>query len=289
MKLAVTGANGLFGRHLCALLEAKGIAHRPLTRADWDLRDWAAPERLDALTAGADTLVHAAARLPSEPSARELFDTNVRATLNLADWARQRGIHMIHLSSGSVYADPYADAITEDAPMGPGPLGGVYAQSKRLAEMALADCRSMGLKLTVLRPSSVYGAGLNAEQLVARLLAEAESGGPVTVTGGASRINFLHIHDLARAAIMAAERGATGLFNIAGDAPTRLVDLAQAIADLVGVTAEDAPPKAGAPPFTLFDLDTRAARDRLGFAPSIPLATGLAMMRAGALLPADQT
>ena len=141
--------------------------------------------------------------------------------------------------------------------------------------------------MTVLRPSSVYGAGIAGDQLIARLLAVAGAGRPLAIDGARNRIDFLHVHDLARAALRVARSGTPGTFNIASGTATSLGDLAHAVAALCDTKVEIADPAGDPPPFTRFALDTAAARSGLGFEPAVTLQTGLAMTRSGALLPLD--
>ncbi len=293
MKVALTGGSGLLGRHLCALLSSRGIAQARIDRADWDLRDWSSDTRFDTLTDGADVFVHCAALIPgghsADPSAasRDLYDINVRATVNIAQWAARRDMHLIFVSSGSVYSDPHATAIPETAPVGPGPLGGEYAATKRMAEMAVAELTaSAGLRATILRPSSLYGYGLPQDKFLIRMLADAEAGAPVTVTGPDNSIDFVHAHDLSRAIVQAAEHRATGVYNIAGGGAVRLQDLGQMIVALgTGQPGRLIIQPGNDVSFTRFALDDSAARNAFGYSPALSLRTGLEMTLGRAVNP----
>lgn len=285
MKLAVTGAAGALGRHLCALLTDRNIPYIPLTRQEWDLRTWADEDRLCDMMCDADTIVHAAAIIPPAINTQALFDVNLRATLNLADWAYKRDMRFVFVSSGSVYANPHATAISETDPVGPGGIGGLYAASKRLAEMALSEYAAEGLQRIVLRPSAVYGDGLAQDALICRLLEEARAGGPLRIHGADNAINFLHFHDLARAILVSAERFVSGTFNIAAKSPVRIGDVAHEIAELFNVDVQEASIDVSEHGFTRFDFDTTQARSAFEFEPVVSLTQGLQMMRDNALLP----
>lgn len=289
MKVAITGSSGALGLHLRALLQDRGVSHTPLTRQQWDMRSWADEKQISDLTAGADVLVHAAASLPPVGSVKEVFDTNLRATINLANWAYRTKVHFVFISSGSVYANPHQKAIIETDRVGPGDLGGLYASSKRLAEASLAEFAAMGLELTVLRPSSVYGVGISRNALVWRFLEAASTGGPISFHGGKNAINFLHLHDLARAVLMATENKAIGTFNVAANAPSRIAYLAQCAADLFDTTAVQRPQAADNEAYTRFDFDLTAARSVLRYEPIISLPQGLNMMSYKTFLPSEST
>lgn len=293
MKVALTGATGLLGRHLCALLTDRGVPFVAIDRQKWNLSEWNDTARFDAITEGADIFIHCAAKIPTgvesdaSSSLRDLYDINVRAVLNLAQWAAGRNVHLIFISSGSVYRDPHSAVIREDAATGPGPIGGSYAASKRMAESVIAECAETdGLKATILRPSSLYGFGLPEEKFLIRMLQSARAGHGIEVSGPENRIDFVHAHDLSRAALMAAETGATGVFNIAGSGPVRLAELGQVIAAfgpagpvdlLIELDRE--------PPFTRFALDSSAAANAFGYRPSVSLPSGLEMTLEQKLMP----
>jgi len=279
VKVALTGSAGLFGRHCRALFQVEGVDYVPLSRREWDLRDWASPEWFASMMQGADCIIHAAACLPGEADLECLLDVNLRAVVNLAEWSRDNGVHLVFISSGSVYADPHAPDIGETAVLGSGPLGGLYASTKRLAEAALEEFAATGLKVTVLRPSSVYGAGMKADQLLARLIALADSGGPVSINGARNQIDFLHAHDLCRAALAALRNEALGTYNIASVAPASLEEVAQTIAGICGIPLKIEPVDQDPPPFIRFALDTSAARAAFDYQPVVKLRDGLEMTR----------
>lgn len=292
MKVALTGASGLLGRHLVALLDQRGIAAVRIDRSHWDLQDRVGYDRLDQLVQGADVFVHCAARIDMADAADDglawqtLFDSNVRATLNAARWAANRDVQFIFVSSGSVYRDPHARRIRETADTGPGPLGGDYATTKRLAEAGLAELvLTAGLRATVLRPSALYGFGLPEDKFLVRLLRDAAAGQDIVVTGPDNRIDFLHAHDLSRAILQSAQASAHGTFNISGGQLTALADLGQTILSVGGAGGTVQIRPGDTPPFTRFDLDPDAAGAAFGYHPSVSLATGLRMTLRGHLLP----
>lgn len=292
MKVALTGGAGLLGRHLLAWLSRRDIPVARIDRSDWDLQDAITHDRLDQLAQGADVFVHCAARIdlagPADDGSawQALFDSNVRATLNAARWAADRDVHFIFVSSGSVYRDPHARGIDESAETAPGPLGGDYATTKRLAEAGLAElAQTSGARVTVLRPSALYGHGLPDDKFLVRMLNDAAAGQNITVTGPKNSIDFVNAHDLSRAILQSSQAKAYGVFNISGGGPVSLADLAQEVMSVAGGRGVIETRPGDSPPFTRFDLSSDAARAAFGYAPVVDIATGLEMTLRGQLLP----
>lgn len=301
--VAVTGVSGMVGRHLAVALTKAGFEVRASSRtrpsalppsatwAAWDLCDWKSADALDRLFEGADAVVHAGAAVPGrrpEPTRRQMLDANVRATLCLAEWAAQRKLPLVFISGAVVYADVGRPGIKETDAVAGGAFGGFYGLTKALAESMLEPLSADGLRLSVLRPSSIYGDGLPGGKMIAGFLAAARRGETIEVAPPAGdRINVVHAADVARAAVLALSSGAAGVFNVRGPETVSVEDIARACVGAVGagcVAVADQP--AGCATTLRFDLDGAAAAERLGYRPSIDLKRGLAMMLNAAATPA---
>jgi UDP-glucose 4-epimerase len=119
--------------------------------------------------------------------------------------------------------------------------------------------------------------GLYTEVLI-RWMERIESGQPPLILGdGLQTMDFVHVHDIARANILAAEADVTDdVFNVACGVETSLRDLAAALTEAMDA---DLKPEFG-PARTVNAVtrrlaDTSAAADRIGFRAEIDLAAGL--------------
>lgn len=281
--IAITGANGMIGRHLMAYLDVQQQSYKPITRAEWDLSVWQTLAQLDALFDGCEAVFHFAACLPQTADAEDneavrwLFDTNVRACMNLAHWAHLRQIPLVFISSATVYADAHAKKITEQAALITSGFGGLYAHSKRLAEEVFAHFAAQGLARIVLRPTSVYGLGLPHDKLVAQYLAQAQAGEVLSVVQKQNRINLIHAADVARGAWQAYQQQAWGVFNLSGQVYT-VEQIAQTAIDIANGGQLQAVDSEATAAFLRFDLEGQQAYQTFGFKAQIDLKQGLSLM-----------
>lgn len=180
--IAITGATGFVGRHLTDRLRASGAAIRALSRRgaiagtltiDGDLAD---PAALEALTQGADRVVHLAGLVKS-PDPDAFARVNVEGTERLAR-AMAPGRARLLLVSSLAARHPEVSA---------------YARSKRAAEEAALAVLGPE-RVTIFRPPAVYGPGDRATLLVFQQLAK----GLLVAPGPrGARFSLLHVHDLA--------------------------------------------------------------------------------------------
>lgn len=294
-RIAVTGASGLVGRHLLALFAKLGVAWIGQSRqspkgSDWrtaDLGTWLEPRDLDQLFGAVDGIIHLAAALPGSASFNQMMSINVGATLALGEWALLRQVPMVFVSSSVVYGD-ISGLCLEASRRAALPAGGHYGLSKAMAEVAIKSLIARGLNAAILRPSSVYGLGLEADKLVTKLLYQALNDETILLAEPVTdSFNFVHAADLARA-VAAVLGEAVGVFNVAGPRMVTLLELAQACVSVAGKGAIAVSSEMDSrAPHQRFNLDTRAIERLTGFCPGIDIEPGLRMMVSGALLPAD--
>lgn len=208
----VTGAAGFIGQVVVDVLRAKGLAvlahgRRPAFGIDWvaDLADISKVR--DTLPDGISAVIHCAAAIPSRSG--DFSRDNAAATENFA--AALRGMPslegVVNLSSVAVYARPPSGRwiLAEDAEMvGPSLASDPYAASKRACELALEAALQQRpeVKLSHLRPSSVYGPGMVATTLLPVFVTKALRNEPLHLRGPRGYTqNFVHVRDVAELAV----------------------------------------------------------------------------------------
>ena len=189
-RVLVTGAGGFTGRHLCAHLREHGhrvfgLTEHALTEVDQiraDLLDAGAIK--EALNAAApDCVVHLAAiAFPGHAQADAIYRVNLGGTLVLLQALADLGFGregILLPSTGTVYANADAHALSEDAPLAP---ASHYAVSK-LAMENMAKLFAGVLPLVVVRPFNYTGPGQVEPYLVPKIVRHFAERAPVIELG----------------------------------------------------------------------------------------------------------
>jgi len=292
--IAVVGATSRVGSALIPLLLHSGYDVRPfVSRRGPDPRPlldlWSLNEvECDRALAGCSIVVLLAAATPTSGSwsAMDYIRLNVMAPLALASWARQAGVKMLHLSGGIVYQHSSGRKLSEGDAIGYSGQGGTYGSSKLLAEIGLRPEVDLGLDLTVIRPSSLYGRRDLGLGLVSRLLSEAMQDGTITINEPtADRINLVHVDDVARAVALLIDNECNGAFNVSSSTQT-LLEIATTCADVCGIDGVRVRPSISAarPGRHALDLSTAKIEAAVQWRPQVTLMEGLSQMRDTLLL-----
>lgn len=294
-KIGLTGSSGMLGRHLRAALQEAGADVVAVSRSGadgsvtWDLSEWLDMEVLDKLFADTQAIVHAGAFV--QPSGKvdeaRMFDANVRACLNLGLWAMSRNLPLLYISGAIVYADPCALLQRESAPLGWSGLGGFYGFSKLLAEDVLMRLRQQGLRLCILRPTSIYGHGIGADKMVSRFLATAGRNEIIELARPVEdRIDIVHAADVSAATVAALTGECWEILNVSSGEPVSIMELAEACVAVAGSghikVKGEAPANYKAS--VTYSLDISRASECIDWRPSIGLREGLAMLTHGQCL-----
>jgi dihydroflavonol-4-reductase len=261
--VAVTGASGLLGGNIAAVLAAEGHTVRctrrdrsrvgHLTHLDLDWVD--APlddgDKLTAAFSGAEIVIHAAAltRMRPKPT-KDLLATNVEGTRHVVDAVRRAGVRrLVHVSTtAAVGVSEDGNPIDETAPwnMREHGLDDGYATTKRQAEeLVLRAVREQGLDAVVVNPCYLFGP-LDVRPTSGRMILEVAAGRAWFAARG--RNCYADVRDVARGAWAAAQRGRTGERYILGGDNLTYRQVFTLIAEVTG----------GRPP--LFDAEPALAR-----------------------------
>jgi UDP-glucose 4-epimerase len=301
-RILITGGAGLIGSHIADVLVleepreivildsfvrgrrenlAQAAATWPLTIVEGDIRDRAT---VADVMEGIDIVFHQAAiritQCAEDP--RLALDVLVGGTFNVVEAAAQAGVSkIVAASSASVLG--MADSFPTNEQHHPYNNRTIYGAAKAFNEGLLRSFAEMyGLRYVALRYFNVYGPrmdvhGAYTEVFIRWMDRIATGQAPVIFGDGSQTMDFVHVHDIARANVLAAKSDITDdVFNVASGTETSLRDLAQTLIRIMGSTLEPehvAERKVNPVPRRL--ADTRKARHLLGFEATMPLESGL--------------
>lgn len=215
----------------------------------------------------------------SQSDPYESMDINMIGNHNVIAAAADHGVRrLVFASSASVYGDPKKLPMHEDdelSPLTP------YCISKRAGEDLLGFYqRRADLSWIALRFFNVYGPGQKTTayytSVINHFVDRLRRGeAPVIDGNGEQSMDFIHVHDIARATVLALEADQANLpINVGTGIDTSIAELARILIDAVGTDVE--------PVFNPRDVlvsrraaDITRAREVLGFEPTIAVRDGM--------------
>ncbi len=250
MDVLVTGGTGFVGANLVRELLGDGDRVRVLARAGGDRRalvgcavDFAEGDLIDrdavrAAVAGARRVYHVAAdyRLwARDPS--ELYRTNVDGTRNVIEAAVAAKVERIVYTStvGALGIPKDGSVGDEDTPVSLADMVGPYKASKFMAEQVAREWAARGAPVVIVNPSAPIGPWDVKPTPTGKMIVDFLKGRMVaTVDTG---LNVVHVRDVARGHILAAERGRVGERYVLGHENLSLLEIFRALSRLTGVRA----------------------------------------------------
>lgn len=247
----VTGACGFIGPYIIRELTRKGYRVRATDLPDADYSfieglgcDVAEADllRMDQATRvmeGADAVIHTAARMNYYLSRPEYELANYHVTVTACEAALASGVkRFVHFSTCDTYGPPRYSPVDEGHPQRPVNL---YAVTKLLGEQAAFRYhKNMGLPVSVIRPTTVYGPRcvyvmglflalpvMLRELGVKKVLLPKEG-----FTG-----NLVHAEDIAGAAVFVMEKEETvgEAYNVSDDSKMPAGELMEVILGSIGI------------------------------------------------------
>jgi len=212
VKVAVTGGGGFLGQRIVEMLREEGSEVVSISRGHYpelealgvecrraDLTNEAA---LATALAGADAVIHVAAKAGFWGKREDFMAANLRGTETLLAACAQHGIgRLVYTSSPSVCFDGRDHLrATNDLPRATRFLS-PYPESKALAEQSVLAANSAQLSTVALRPHLIFGP--RDPHIIPRLLERAAQGRLIRVGDGRNEVSLTHVDNAAWAHVCA--------------------------------------------------------------------------------------
>lgn len=207
--------------------------------------------------------------------------TSFLGTYNMLGLARRVGARLLLASTSEVYGDPEVHPQPESYRGSVNPIGirSCYDEGKRIAETLCFDYKRMhNTEVRVMRIFNTYGPRMLADdgRVVSNFIVQALKGKPLTLFGDGSQTrSFCYVDDLIEGMIRLMNSDQTGPINIGNPDEFTIQELARMVRERINpdLTIIHKPLPQDDP--AQRQPVIRLASQRLGWSPTIPLATGL--------------
>lgn len=247
MDVLVTGGTGFVGANVVRELLAEGATVRVLARPASDRRalaglrvevmegDLVDPRSVARAVAGVHVVFHVAAdyRLWA-PDPAPLYRANVEGTRAVLEAAGEAGVGRIVYTStvGALGIPKDGTPGTEATPVTLADMVGPYKRSKFLAEQVAVERARAGLPVVIVNPSAPVGPWDVKPTPTGQMIVDFMRGRLYgTLDTG---LNLVHVRDVARGHLLAAERGKPGERYILGAENLSLADIVRRLAAITG-------------------------------------------------------
>ncbi|MEM4534289.1 MAG: SDR family NAD(P)-dependent oxidoreductase [Candidatus Korarchaeota archaeon] len=256
-KALVTGGAGFIGSHLVDKLVSKGWYvrvvdnfssgrlenvehHRSNSRVEVSKGDLKDPRVVEESVKDVDIVFHYAANPEvrvSTTNPEVHFNENILATFNLLEAMRKRGVReIVFASSSSIYGEPEAIPVTEDASMRP---VSVYGASKAACENLIhAYSKLYGIKAIVLRYANVVGPRLRHGVVYDFIVKLGRNAEELEILGDGNQVrSYIYVDDAVEATMVAYDNSEKlfNVYNVASEDWITINEVAEAVTHAIGL------------------------------------------------------
>lgn len=284
MNLFITGCNSFVGRELIRQCDEKninitGVDLLPSERTDCHVADVNTADIANFIPSDIDAIIHLAG-LTRDPDckdrAKDCFQANVMATLNLMDAAQGKAARQFVFASSEWVYDEFEEGVgkVEGSPINAANLTSEYALSKYVSEVNLRQKFLHGFSpVTILRFGIIYGPRAENWSAVEALMNTVATKDEITVGALATGRNFIHVSDIASGILASIGLHGFEILNLQGNHLVTLKDVLEASQTLLHRKIKIAESNPEAPSVRF--VDNSKAKKLLDWQPEISLSVGL--------------
>lgn len=297
-RILVTGGAGFIGSHLCERLLAEGheviCADNMFTGTKRNIAHLMSDPMFEfmrhdvtfPLYVEVDQIYNLAC--PASPihyqhDPVQTTKTSVHGAINMLGLAKRVGARILQASTSEVYGDPQVHPQTEDYWGHVNPIGprSCYDEGKRCAETLFFDYhRQHGLEIRVARIFNTYGPRMHHAdgRVVSNFVVQALTGQDITLFGDGSQTRaFCFVSEMVDGLmrLMESEPEVVLPINLGNPGEFSMRQLAEAVIELTGADVDIVTKPLPADDPKQRRPDISAAKDLLGWEPTIQLKEGL--------------
>ena len=200
----------------------------------------------------------------------------VNGTVNVVEAVRSGAPDAAIVFAGSAAVYPSGRGLSESSPLRPGTT---FGAAKAAASLLFStSCRTNGIRGVELRLFTPYGPWERSGRLIPSLVLASLSGNSPTVTGGDQTRDYVHVDDVIKAFMRAAETSTApgAVYNICSGRGVPVRQVAEAVMKLLGNSNLRVVP-GQARPDEIMEMEgvNDLARRDLGWSPSVGFEEGL--------------
>jgi UDP-glucose 4-epimerase len=237
-NVLIVGKNSYVGEFLCEHFLAKGASVSAVGSSDCDFLD---SDRVDKFfqSVGGDplTILFLAVVNKSVRNSYSAFLDNVKMAWNLVSSVRDVNVEsLIYFSSVDVYGRSPSLPMTETTSLDPDTW---YGLSKSTSEWIVREQLGSKCPTCILRIPGIFGRSGNDRSVIGKLISSIRQEGKVYIDGDGEVLrDYVFAPDLCRVVERLVARSVSGTFNVATGASASLLQILNAIREVLGIDFE---------------------------------------------------
>ena len=289
--IGITGGSGLLGMHVISLFLSKNykiitfsrnkpkVKHKNLYWVKLDLNNNLPLKKLDKIFSKLACLIHIGAFVPDgkiTPSKNYINRINVTTSLRLARWSKTNNKHFIFLSGAIIYKDEKKK--NSERSKLKFKSKDTYINSKILSDKSIIKLRNKKFKLTILRPTSIYGHGMKSNKIISIFINKIKNHKNIQIVNNKdTKINLIHAQDVAIGVFKSYQKKKYGIFNLGQNQCVNFLKIAKTIKKILNSKSKITITKNLNYSNTLNPMDVKIqlAKKILLWTPSVNLRKGL--------------